>query len=78
MHGQGENSIPSQTQFNSKKVAKIRNQYNKLLHLTQDTIWDSEKTQGNITHKRDKRSALSQKVITGMQGTENTVYKRQT
>ena len=33
-------------------------------HLTQDTIWESSKTQENITHKRAKRSALSQQVTT--------------
>ena len=31
------------------------------------------KTQGNITHKRDKRSDLSQQMITRLQGTDNTV-----
>ena len=31
------------------------------------------KTQGNITHKRAKRSALSQQMITRLQGTDKTV-----
>ena len=41
-----------------KKKAKIRNQYNQEPQLTKDTIWESDKTQENITHKRAKRSAL--------------------
>ena len=35
------------------------------------------KTQGTITHKRTKRSALSQQVITRLQGTDGTVLQRQ-
>ena len=33
---------------------------NQVPHLTQDTTWESDKTQENITCKRAKRSALSQ------------------
>ena len=55
-----------------KKKAKIRNQYNQVPHLTRDTIRKSDKKQGNITHKRAKRSACSQKVITRLRGTEKT------
>ena len=44
------------------KNAKIRNKYNQVAHLTQDTIWESDKTQENIIHMRAKRSALSQHV----------------
>ena len=47
------------------KKANIRNQYNQVPHLTGYTIWDSDKTQENITHKSTKRSALSQQVIQG-------------
>ena len=32
---------------------------NQLSLLTQDTIWESDKTQANTTHKRAKKSALS-------------------
>ena len=35
-----------------KKNAKISNQYNREPNLTWDTIWDSDKTQRNITHKQ--------------------------
>ena len=33
-------------------MAKIRNQNNQVPHVTRDTIWESDKTQENITHKR--------------------------
>ena len=56
-----------------KKKAKIRNEYNQVPHLTRGTIWESyPKNQGNVTHKRAKRSALSQQVIRRQQGTERT------
>ena len=42
-------------------------------HLTRNTIWESDKTQGHITHKRAKRSALSQQVVKMLQGTDKTV-----
>ena len=46
--------------------------------MTQDTIWESDKTQANITYKRAKRSALSQQVTTMLQETDKTVSQRQT
>ena len=43
-----------------RKWAKNRNQYNQVPHLTQDTIWQSDKnTRKHHTIKRAKRSALS-------------------
>ena len=30
------------------------NRYNQVPHLTRDTIWESDKTQENIKHKRAK------------------------
>ena len=42
------------------KKANIRNRTNQVPRLTQDTIWESDKTQENITHKRAKRSAVTQ------------------
>ena len=39
-----------------KKVAKIRNWYNQVPHLAQDTIWESDKTQLNITNKSQEVS----------------------
>ena len=57
-----------------KKKAKIKNQYNQVPHLIRDTIWESDKnTQESITHKKAKRSALSQQVIPRLQGIEKTV-----
>ena len=32
-------------------TAKIRKRYNQVPHLTQDTTWESDKTQLNITNK---------------------------
>ena len=40
-----------------RKKATIRNRYNQVPNLTQGTIWESDKTQENITHKKSKRSA---------------------
>ena len=45
--------------YKLESKAKIKNQYNQVPHLHQDTIWESENT-----HRRTKRSALSQQVIT--------------
>ena len=42
-----------------KRKAKIKNRYNQVPHLILDTIWESDNTQENVTHKRAKRSALS-------------------
>ena len=39
-------------------------------------IWESDKTQENIIHKRAKRSTFSQKVTTRLQGTDKTVQTR--
>ena len=56
-----------------RNKAKIKNRYNQIPHLTQDTIWESEKTQENITYKEAKRSVLFQQVATRLQGTDTTV-----
>ena len=50
-----------------KEKEKYRNPYNQIPHLTQDTKWESDKTQENTTYKRAKRSALSQQVTTWLQ-----------
>ena len=44
------------------KKTKIRNQYNQVPHLTQGTVWESDKTQEHIAYKRTKRSAISKQV----------------
>ena len=54
-----------------RKLAKFRNWYKQVPHLTRDTIWGKwKKKQEYITHKRAKRQALSQHVITRLQGTD--------
>ena len=40
----------------SKKTAKIMKRYNQVPHLTQDTIWDSNKNTINITKKNHEVS----------------------
>ena len=50
--------------------ANIRNRYNQIPHLTQDTIWERHKNTRNITFKT---SALSQQVITRLLGTDKTI-----
>ena len=42
-----------------RKMAKIRDRYNQVLHLTQDTTWGSEKTQLNITNESQEVSPFS-------------------
>ena len=46
-----------------KKKAKDRNRYNQGPHLTRDTIWGSDKTHGNISHKRAKRTGVTTKAF---------------
>ena len=59
-----------------RKKAKIRNRYNQVPHLTQDTTWESDKkTQENITHKRARRPALSQQVTTKLQRTDKKAWQ---
>ena len=40
------------------KKAKIRNRYNKVPHLTQDTIWECDKNTTNPTLVADAKSLL--------------------
>ena len=60
------------------REAKIKNRYNQVTHLTRNAIWESDKTQENTTLKRAKRSAISQQVITRLQGMDKTAEQRQT
>ena len=39
-----------------RKMAKIRNRYNQVPHMTQDTTWKSNKTTINITNKSQEVS----------------------
>ena len=50
-----------------RKKAMTRNRYNQVPHLTQDTTWESDKTQESITYKRAKMLALFQQVTTRLQ-----------
>ena len=43
---------------NVRRVAKIRNRYNQVPHLTQDTTWEVTKTQLNITNKSQEVSSF--------------------
>ena len=45
-----------------ERTAKTRNRYNQVSYLTRNAICESDKTQENITHKRAKKSAISQQV----------------
>ena len=65
-------------EINVRKKTKIRNRYNQVPHLTPDTVWESDKTQENITCRRAKRSTLSQQVTIRLQGTDKTIWQRQT
>ena len=39
-----------------RNATKIRNRYNQVPHVTQDTTWESDKTQLNITNKSQEVS----------------------
>ena len=53
-----------------RKNAKIRNRYNQVPHLTQDTTIESNKNTQNITYKRAKSLALSKQVPPSLQLTD--------
>ena len=59
-----------------RKAAKIWNRYNQVIHMTQDTKWESDKTQLN-SQTRAKKSALSQQVITRQQWTDAKAWQTQ-
>ena len=44
------------TTFKSKEEGKDQESIQSNTHLTQDTVWESDKTQENITYKRAKSS----------------------
>ena len=44
-------SVECMRKMKVRKAANIRNRYNEVPHLTQDTTWESDKTQLNITNK---------------------------
>ena len=57
-----------------ERTATIRNRFNQVPYLTLNTIWESDKStaQENTTHKRAKRSAISQQVIPKLQGKDTS------
>ena len=54
-----------------RKKVKIRNRYNQVPHLKQDTIWESDKIQKKTSHTR----ALSQQVATRLDSMTKTNTK---
>ena len=42
-----------------RTAGKIRNQYNQVPHLTQDTTWESDKPQLNITNKSQESQQVT-------------------
>ena len=65
--------------FKVRKGAKIRNRYNQAPHLTQDTTWVSDKTQLNITNKRQEVSPFPagdhKAAMNSRESMTNTRYK---
>ena len=57
------------------KKANIRNWYNQVPHLTQDSNGKVTKTTENITHKKAKRLALFQQVTTRLQWTDKKAWQ---
>ena len=56
-------------------VAKISNRYNQIPYLTWNTICKRDRTTRNHNTQKTKRSALSQQVITRLQGTKRQYNK---
>ena len=63
----------------ARKAATSRNRYNQVPHLTQDTIWESDKAQLNITNKSqevspfpagDQKAAMNRR-----ESMKNTIHK---
>ena len=50
-----------------RKAAKIKNRYNQVPHLTQDTTWENDKKHNLTSQTRAKRLSLSQQVTTRQQ-----------
>ena len=60
----GEFSFSDEDEMKVRKAARIRNRYDQVLHLSQDTKWENNKTTLNITNKSPKWSALCLQVTT--------------
>ena len=59
-----------------RKTARIRNQYNQVPHLSQDTKWESNKIILNITNKSQEVSPSLQ-VTTRQQWTDGKAWQTQ-
>ena len=74
----GQKQIKSLPKCHVRKTARIRNRYNQVPHLSQDTKWESDKSQLGITNNlRAKRSALYQQVTTRQQWTNAKAWQTQ-
>ena len=62
-----------------RKVAKFWNRYNQVPHLTQDTTWESDKTQLNITSESQEVSPFPagdhKAAMNGRESMTNTRHK---
>ena len=56
-----------------EKEAIVWNQYNQVPHLTQDTVWESDKYTKNIRYRRAKKSAFSLQLTTRLHDTDKTI-----
>ena len=61
--------------FKVRKKATVRNRYNQVTHLTQDTIWESDKITRKHYMQESQEPALSQQVTTRLQETDVTKGK---
>ena len=55
--------------YKVRKAEKIRNRYSQVPHLTQDTTWEIDKPQLNITNKRQEVSPFPAGDHNAVQGT---------
>ena len=60
----------------SEKGAKIRNRYNQVPYLTQDTTWGSDKTQLNTTNESQEVSPFTQQVTTRQSNEQTRKYDK--
>ena len=67
-------SIFCQQPVKVSKGANVRNQYNQVPHLTQDTTWESNKNTINITNKSLEVTPFQQ-VTTRQQWTDEIAHK---
>ena len=64
--------------FKVRKKAKIRNRHKLVLHLTQVTIWKSDKNTIKRHIQESQEASSSQQVTTRLHDTDKTMWQRQT